>query len=46
MEFVIINKKEILLNVDNSKREKEISKVLKSVIKSIEKIQQALKEKN
>ena len=46
MEFLIINKKEILLNVDEMEREKRIKDVLKTMIESVEKIQSILKDKD
>jgi len=46
MEFLIINKKEILLNIDELKREKRIRDILKTIIKSVEKIQSILKDKD
>lgn len=45
MECVIIDKDNILFNVDDPKREEEIRKILENQIKSIEKIQSVLKYK-
>ena len=39
MEFLIINKKEILLNAESKKRETEIRKIILRLIDSIKQIQ-------
>ena len=44
--MIIITKKEILLNCENTKRERELQILLNSVMKSIKKLQKALKEKD